>query len=242
MHVMSTNFAIFGLGFVGFFFVGFPLAFGGFSYAPFMGLEAPVGDALDRQRQLGVPVAGRLGADRHRYRGAGGTGRGVLLLHGRVHGHGGDDPHRRHGRTVEVEQRSSAGACSAVRSTTRCSRRGRGAAAGWPSSATRAELGFGYVDFAGSGVVHAVGGVGGARRARSCSVLASASTARTASRARCRATTSRSPCSACSSCCSAGSASTPHRPSPRPTCASPSRRRTRPSRLRSVRPSRCSAR
>jgi Amt family ammonium transporter len=44
-HVISTNFAIFGLGFVGFFLIGFPLAFGGFSYAPF-GLEAPVGDAL----------------------------------------------------------------------------------------------------------------------------------------------------------------------------------------------------
>src|SRR3954451_2085407 len=44
-HVVSTNFAIFGLGFVGFFFIGFPLAFGGFSYAPF-GLEAPVGHAL----------------------------------------------------------------------------------------------------------------------------------------------------------------------------------------------------
>ena len=44
-HVMSTNFAIFGLGFVGFFLVGFPLAFGGFSYAPF-GLEGAVGEAL----------------------------------------------------------------------------------------------------------------------------------------------------------------------------------------------------
>ncbi len=44
-HVMSTNFAIFGLGFIGFFFIGFPLAFGGFSYSP-MGLETPVGDAL----------------------------------------------------------------------------------------------------------------------------------------------------------------------------------------------------
>jgi Amt family ammonium transporter len=44
-HVMSTNFAIFGLGFVAFFLVGFPLAFGGFSYAPF-GLETPVGHAL----------------------------------------------------------------------------------------------------------------------------------------------------------------------------------------------------
>ncbi|MGB2758134.1 MAG: ammonium transporter [Acidimicrobiia bacterium] len=44
-HVMSTNFAVFGLGMVGFFLVGFPLAFGGFSYSP-MGLEAPVGEAL----------------------------------------------------------------------------------------------------------------------------------------------------------------------------------------------------
>ena len=30
-HVVSTNFAIFGLGFVGFFFVGFPLSFGAFT-------------------------------------------------------------------------------------------------------------------------------------------------------------------------------------------------------------------
>ena len=45
-EVMSTNFAIFGLGFVGFMFVGFPLAFSGFSYAPF-GLTTPMnGDGL----------------------------------------------------------------------------------------------------------------------------------------------------------------------------------------------------
>jgi Amt family ammonium transporter len=40
-HVMSTNFAIFGLGFVGFLLVGFPLAFGGFSYSAF-GLSEPM--------------------------------------------------------------------------------------------------------------------------------------------------------------------------------------------------------
>ena len=40
-HVVSTNFAIFGLGFVAFFFIGFPLAFGGFSYAAF-GLDLPM--------------------------------------------------------------------------------------------------------------------------------------------------------------------------------------------------------
>ena len=44
-HVVSTNFAVFGLGFVAFFFVGFPLAFGGFSYSA-LGLDAPVGEAL----------------------------------------------------------------------------------------------------------------------------------------------------------------------------------------------------
>ncbi len=44
-HVVSTNFAIFGLGFIGFFFVGFPFAFGGFSYSAF-GMDAPIGDAL----------------------------------------------------------------------------------------------------------------------------------------------------------------------------------------------------
>ncbi len=40
-HVVSSNFAIFGLGFVAFFLVGFPLMFSGFSYAPF-GMTAPL--------------------------------------------------------------------------------------------------------------------------------------------------------------------------------------------------------
>lgn len=44
-HVMSTNFAIFGLGFVAFFLVGFSFAFGGFSYGAF-GMDAAVGDTL----------------------------------------------------------------------------------------------------------------------------------------------------------------------------------------------------
>jgi ammonium transporter, Amt family len=45
-HVVSTNFAIFGLGFVGFMAVGFPLAFGNFSYTGYFGLDKPVGSAL----------------------------------------------------------------------------------------------------------------------------------------------------------------------------------------------------
>jgi Amt family ammonium transporter len=44
-HVVSTNFAIFALGFVAFFLVGFPLAFGGFSFAG-IGLTESVGEPL----------------------------------------------------------------------------------------------------------------------------------------------------------------------------------------------------
>jgi Amt family ammonium transporter len=48
-EVMSTNFAIFGLGFVGFLFIGFPLAFGGFSYGAF-----GLGTAMDGSTVTGA--------------------------------------------------------------------------------------------------------------------------------------------------------------------------------------------
>jgi Amt family ammonium transporter len=41
-HVVSTNFAIFGLGFVAFFLVGFPIMFSHFSYPGYFGLDAPL--------------------------------------------------------------------------------------------------------------------------------------------------------------------------------------------------------
>lgn len=44
-HVVTTNLAIFGLGFVGFFFIGFPIMFGGFSFGIF-GLENALGSNL----------------------------------------------------------------------------------------------------------------------------------------------------------------------------------------------------
>ena len=49
-HVMSTNFAIFGLGFVGFLFVGWPLAFGGFDTSIYVG---PGGAAMNTDPLLG---------------------------------------------------------------------------------------------------------------------------------------------------------------------------------------------
>ena len=48
-HVVSTNFAIFGLGFVAFFLVGYAFMFGGYSYVLpgfDFGYSGPVGDAL----------------------------------------------------------------------------------------------------------------------------------------------------------------------------------------------------
>ena len=44
-HVVSTNFAIFGLGFVGFFLIGYPLMFGGYTI-PLLGAETAPGSAL----------------------------------------------------------------------------------------------------------------------------------------------------------------------------------------------------
>jgi Amt family ammonium transporter len=46
-HVVATNFAIFGLGFVGFFFVGYAFAFGGASFGAYIpGYDAALGGSL----------------------------------------------------------------------------------------------------------------------------------------------------------------------------------------------------
>ena len=45
-HVVSTNFMIFGLGFVGFFLVGYAFMFGGFAYPGVFGMDEPTGSAL----------------------------------------------------------------------------------------------------------------------------------------------------------------------------------------------------
>jgi len=48
-HVVSTNFAVFGLGFVAFFLVGFPIMFSNFSYVGYFGLDK----ALSPDRLIG---------------------------------------------------------------------------------------------------------------------------------------------------------------------------------------------
>ena len=45
-HVVTTNFMIFGLGFVGFLAIGFPLMFGGYTFPGVWGMDKPIGGAL----------------------------------------------------------------------------------------------------------------------------------------------------------------------------------------------------
>jgi len=61
-HVVSTNFAIFGLGFVAFFLVGYPLAFGSYS-APALnfGYDRPIGDWLVKIGDWGILSGGGWG-------------------------------------------------------------------------------------------------------------------------------------------------------------------------------------
>ncbi len=154
-HVVSTNFAIFGLGFVGFFLIGFPLMFGGFSYPGVFGMDEPIGSALI------------------------GSGNWVFLWKG---------PLALSGKGYDVAVMAFFLYMVAFMDTVATIPTGSMAerwkwkafvtwglfcgaiyyplfgawtwGGGWLSKlGMTASLGFGYVDFAGSGVVHAVGGV-----------------------------------------------------------------------------------
>jgi ammonium transporter, Amt family len=161
-HVVSTNFAIFGLGFVGFFLIGFPLMFGGFSYPGYFGLDQPLGGALI------------------------GSGHWVFLWKG---GWALSSPGNLTGNAVTIAPIAAFFLYMvAFMDTTATIPTGSMAerwkwksfvgwglfcgaifyplfgawtwGGGWLNQLGNSlHLGFGYVDFAGSGVVHAVGGV-----------------------------------------------------------------------------------
>ena len=189
-----------------------------------------------RLGQLGVPLAGRLGDVRRRHHARRARRSSSTWWRSWT-------PWRRsrpaRWRSGGSGTASSCGGCSAARSTTRCSRRGHGVAAGSPSRGTR---------WASEPATSTSPAPAWSTRsaaslrspARRCSDPASASSARTASHAPSPATTSRWHCSARSSSCSGGSASTPPRPSLPPTCSSPSSLPTRRSRQRSARRARWS--
>ncbi len=158
-HVVSTNFAIFGLGFVAFFLVGYAFMFGGYSYVLpgyDYGYTAPIGDALI------------------------GSGNWVFLWRG---GFALSDVGAAGGAAVigfflymvafmDTTATIPTGAmaerwqwknfvlwgffCGAIYYPLFGAWTWGG---GWLAKlGNSAELGFGYVDFAGSGVVHAMGG------------------------------------------------------------------------------------
>ena len=236
-HVMSTNFAIFGLGFVAFFLVGFPIMFSGFSYPGYFGFDTP----LSPDRLIGFGDWTFL------------WGRSGFALTGVAY-------------SVPVAAfflyMVAFMDTTATIPTGAMAERWKWKAfvgwglfcgalyypifggwtwgGGWLSQlGNNIDLGFGYVDFAGSGVVHAMGGIAGLAGAIVLGPV-SASTGPTASPERSRRTTSRWRCSARSSCCSGGSGSTRRRPSRRPTSDSRSWQSTPRSRQRSAQRPRCS--
>ena len=154
-HVMTSNFAIFGLGFVGFLFVGFPLAFGGFSTEGYFGAG---GAAMDPNPLIG-------------------SGDWAFLWQGWDHLSNGATPAMlafflymvAFMDTVATIPTGSMAErwkwksfviwglfCGAIYYPLFASWTWGG---GWLAAIGRSmNLGNGYVDFAGSGVVHAVGG------------------------------------------------------------------------------------
>ena len=99
-HVVSTNFAIFGLGFVAFFLVGWPLMFGGFS-APLVGFDTPTGTNLIGSGNWVFLWQGGWAGGGESFYTAGAMA--IFLYMVAFMDTDGDDPHRGHGRALEVE-------------------------------------------------------------------------------------------------------------------------------------------
>lgn len=153
-HVVSTNFAIFGLGFVGFFLIGYPLMFGGYRLES-LGITTPVGtNLLGSGNWVFLWQGGWAGSGEAFY--TAGTMGFFLYMVAFMD------------TTATIPTGSMAERwhwkafvgwglfCGAIYYPLFGAWTWGG---GWLASLGRsAELGLGYVDFAGSGVVHATGG------------------------------------------------------------------------------------
>ncbi len=160
-HVISTNFAVFGLGFVAFFLVGYGLMFGGFTYVLpgyDFGYTTAVGDALVKFGDWGILWKG-----------------GFALQ--------GDTANTAAVAAFFLYMVAFMDTVATIPTGAMAERWKWNAFVGWAlfcgafyyplfgawtwgggwlsQLGNNVDLGFGYVDFAGSGVVHAVGGVAG---------------------------------------------------------------------------------
>ena len=155
-HVMSTNFAIFGLGFVGFLFVGFPLAFGGFDVSGYFGAG---GAAMDTKPLIGSGNWAFLwkGWD-HLGNGATPALLGIFLYMAAFMDTTATIPTGSMAERWKWKSFATWGLfCGAIYYPLFAAWTWGG---GWLSKTwDTMSLGVGYADFAGSGVVHAVGGV-----------------------------------------------------------------------------------
>ncbi len=156
-HVMSTNFAIFGLGFVGFLFIGFPLAFGGFIVAADRPRHADERrrPAADRRRR---PAASSAGAGALSATSATPALLGFFLYMVAFMDTVATIPTGAMAERWKWKSFAQWGLfCGALYYPLFAAWTWGG---GWLAKTwSSMHLGAGYVDFAGSGVVHAVGGV-----------------------------------------------------------------------------------
>jgi Amt family ammonium transporter len=156
-HVVSTNFAIFGLGFVAFFTIGYALMFGGYGSA-LLDFAAPGGSLI-------------------------GSGNWTFLWKAPLFGGGSGDLYSAGGLAFFLYMVAFMDTTATIPTGAMAERWKWNAFVGWglfcgaiyyplfgawtwgggwlASLGKSMHAGFGYVDFAGSGVVHAMGGVAG---------------------------------------------------------------------------------
>ena len=162
-HVVSTNFAIFGLGFVGFFLVGYGLMFGGYS-VPLIGFNEAPGEAFIGSGEWiflwkgGFALTDMVGPG-----GAGAAALGFFLYMVAFMDTVATIPTGAMAERWKWNSFVGWGLfCGAIYYPLFGAWTWGG---GWLSQLGNSMgLGYGYVDFAGSGVVHTVGGVAGSRR------------------------------------------------------------------------------
>ncbi len=159
-HVVATNFMVFGLGFVGFFATGYAFMFGGYSLPGYFGYDTAVGSPLIGSGSWVLLWKGGFGLT-----GLGGPATAAPILGFFLYMVAFMDTTATI-PTGAMAERWKWGSfvgwgvfCGAIYyplfGAWTCG-------GGWLSQLGNSlDLGFGYVDFAGSGVVHAVGGVAG---------------------------------------------------------------------------------